>query len=257
MKIFDEVKYAINIREVAENYGIHVDRSGSCICPFHDERTASLKIYESTNSFYCFGCHAGGDVINFVGKLFGLSNLDAAKKLNEDFNLGINTTRSKETYKQEISEAQRKRAERQAYEKWENSAFIVLSNFFHKLRDWSEEFAPKTPEEMTDIRYIESCKHLSYAEELCIEFINAAGDSEDGLSDKDIRLAMQPQIKWAAQKLEAYGKYDREHPLKAKSSEKVFGRKQLTQERIKANSRVTPDRSTRSKQQAEKKTPLR
>jgi len=35
-------------------------------CPFHNDKTPSFYVYEESNSFYCFGCHAGGDVINYV-----------------------------------------------------------------------------------------------------------------------------------------------------------------------------------------------
>ena len=50
--------------EVVRQYGIEINRAGFCRCPFHNERTASMKIY--AQSFYCFGCGAGGDVIDFV-----------------------------------------------------------------------------------------------------------------------------------------------------------------------------------------------
>lgn len=40
-----------------------------CCCPFHKEKTASMKIYPSTNTFYCFGCNKSGDVITLVREL--------------------------------------------------------------------------------------------------------------------------------------------------------------------------------------------
>ncbi len=52
-------------------------------CPFHADRTPSMKLNE--DYFYCFGCGASGDVIDLAARLFGLSSYDAAKKLAADF----------------------------------------------------------------------------------------------------------------------------------------------------------------------------
>ena len=62
-------------------------RRGFVACPFHGETVGSLKLYEYT--FYCFGCHAGGDALDFVGKLFNLSPDAAIKRINDDFQLGL------------------------------------------------------------------------------------------------------------------------------------------------------------------------
>ena len=59
----------------AEHYGIEVKRNGMACCPFHDDRTPSMKV---DKRFHCFGCQEDGDVIDFVGKLFGLSPKRAA-----------------------------------------------------------------------------------------------------------------------------------------------------------------------------------
>lgn len=64
MTNIDDIKRDHPMPEVVRQYGIEINRSGFCRCPFHNERTASMKIY--AQSFYCFGCGAGGDVIDFV-----------------------------------------------------------------------------------------------------------------------------------------------------------------------------------------------
>jgi len=55
-------------KSIEEVVGAHAKRGrgGFYFCPLHGEKTASLKIYPETNSFYCFGCHVGGDSIKFV-----------------------------------------------------------------------------------------------------------------------------------------------------------------------------------------------
>lgn len=64
MTNIDDIKRDHPMPEVVRQYGIEINRSGFCRCPFHNERTASMKIY--AQGFYCFGCGAGGDVIDFV-----------------------------------------------------------------------------------------------------------------------------------------------------------------------------------------------
>lgn len=51
------------------------------LCPFHGEKTPSFTVYPENNSFYCFGCGAGGDIITFVRKIEHLDYLDAVKFL--------------------------------------------------------------------------------------------------------------------------------------------------------------------------------
>jgi DNA primase len=54
-----------------------------CLCPFHSEKTPSCTIYNDTQSFYCFGCGAGGDVITFIMKIENLEYIEAVKLLAE------------------------------------------------------------------------------------------------------------------------------------------------------------------------------
>lgn len=70
------------MKEAAEHYGLEARRDMVC-CPFHNDRTPSMKLNE--DYFYCFGCGAHGDVIDLAARLFNLSSYDAAKKLAADF----------------------------------------------------------------------------------------------------------------------------------------------------------------------------
>ncbi|MBQ8378254.1 MAG: DNA primase [Oscillospiraceae bacterium] len=56
-------------------------RTSKCLCPFHSEKTPSCVVYPDTESFYCFGCGAGGDVISFVMQIENLSYIEAVKLL--------------------------------------------------------------------------------------------------------------------------------------------------------------------------------
>ena len=102
----DRLKDANRIDDVMSNY-VQIKRAGSvskCLCPFHSEKTASCTIYTDTQSFYCFGCGAGGDVITFIMKIENLDYLEAVKMLAErsgiplpeDSSRGDDTVRKKQ-----------------------------------------------------------------------------------------------------------------------------------------------------------------
>lgn len=67
------------MRDIVERYGFQVNRGGFINCPFHNERTASLKVYQK--DFHCFGCHTHGDIFTFIMKMDDCSFKDAVKSL--------------------------------------------------------------------------------------------------------------------------------------------------------------------------------
>ncbi len=56
MNVFEAVKQSVTTRQAAEAYGIRVNRNGMCICPFHNNRTPSMKIYD--RRFFSGKCHS-------------------------------------------------------------------------------------------------------------------------------------------------------------------------------------------------------
>lgn len=80
----------LSTRQVAERYGLSPDRSGYIRCPFHDEKTPSLKLYKDPGrGFHCYGCGKGGSVIDFVMNLLSLNFPQTILRLNADFGLGV------------------------------------------------------------------------------------------------------------------------------------------------------------------------
>lgn len=51
------------------------------LCPFHSEKSPSFYVYPQNQSFYCFGCGAGGDVITFIRRIENLEYMEAVKLL--------------------------------------------------------------------------------------------------------------------------------------------------------------------------------
>lgn len=78
-----ELKLKTDIEDVISTY-VTLKRRGATLvglCPFHNEKTPSFTVYPATQSFYCFGCGAGGDAITFLKKIENLVYLDAVKTL--------------------------------------------------------------------------------------------------------------------------------------------------------------------------------
>ncbi len=78
-----ELKYQNEITDVVSSY-VNLKRAGRNVkglCPFHSEKTASFVVYPETQSFYCFGCGAGGDVIGFIRRIENLEYMEAVRFL--------------------------------------------------------------------------------------------------------------------------------------------------------------------------------
>ena len=81
--IIEDIRYRCDIEDVISSY-ISLKRAGTNVkglCPFHSEKTPSFVVYKDTQSFYCFGCGAGGDVINFIMRQENLDYVSAVEFL--------------------------------------------------------------------------------------------------------------------------------------------------------------------------------
>ncbi|MDD6658576.1 MAG: DNA primase [Eubacteriales bacterium] len=78
-----ELKFKTDIEDIISTYVTLKKRGNTSVglCPFHNEKTPSFTVYNDTQSFYCFGCGAGGDAIGFIRKIENLDYIDAVKLL--------------------------------------------------------------------------------------------------------------------------------------------------------------------------------
>ena len=142
MRLFESVKAAVTLRQSAEHYGLTVSRNGMTCCPFHEDRHPSMKLNE--DYFFCFGCGASGDVIDFTARLFGISLKDAAEKLAADF--GISADIKPIAIRRNPSRLDELRCRR------------ALTDYLHLLKKWKTQYAPNTPEDSLDDHFVESCQ---------------------------------------------------------------------------------------------------
>ena len=169
--LFEVVKQSVTVREAAEMYGIAVGRGGMACCPFHDDRHPSLKLNE--DYFYCFGCGATGDVIDFTARLYDLSPKEAAEKLAQDFGLSYdNKAPPRRSYVRQKSEAQVRKEKRE-------HGWRVLTDYYHLLRKWEADYSPKMPDEDPHPRFLEAIQKKDYMGYLLDTFLDSSTEEQD------------------------------------------------------------------------------
>lgn len=158
--MFESIKAAVTAREAAEHFGLEVNRSGMAICPFHDDRTPSLKLEQR---YYCFGCGANGDAINFTARLFGISNYSAAQKLAEEFGIhsGSHTTEN----------MQKKPAVPLRH--LEQRCLFTLVAYERLLRLWKKQYAPGCLGTPFHEKFVEACHRSAFIAHLIDEMSDA------------------------------------------------------------------------------------
>lgn len=153
MNNFESVKATVTTRRAAEHYGIECSRNGMAQCPFHDDRTPSMKL---DARFHCFGCQADGDVIDFTAALFGISKYDAAKKLAADFGIAIDHHTPSPAAGSNVIPITAARSERQ----WLLHAADILIAYEKLLKEWRRRYVPPDRDSELHPLYVESLRQL-------------------------------------------------------------------------------------------------
>lgn len=159
MNIFSEVKKHLTARQAAEYYGLKVRRNGTACCPFHDDKHPSMKI---DKNYHCFACGVGGDTVDYVSRMFALSQYNAALKLIEDFTLPIDLKGNTVFNAQEKERIRKERAERERithiqerFEKWCNQTIDRLRNCISEIDSVNYFLIGKPPDIIFSEDYIQ------------------------------------------------------------------------------------------------------
>ena len=160
MNVFEAVKQSVTTRQAAEHYGIHVGRNGMACCPFHNDKTPSMKLDQR---YHCFGCGADGDVIDFAAALYGLGKKEAAVQLAQDF--GLSYEDWKPPGKAKKPKPRQKSPEEQ-FQEAKNRCFRILADYHHLLMAWRKDYAPHSPEEAFHPRFVEALQKQAQVEYL-------------------------------------------------------------------------------------------
>jgi len=149
--MLDNIKQSLTMQEIACFYGFKPNRQNYIPCPFHAEKTASLKLYD--DSFYCFGCGTGGDLIKFVQLYFNISFPQALIRINSDFRLGL--TDKKPVHSRPL---QRKPTPAELYEIKYNEKWAE----YHELLWAREKLKPKSADDILHPLFIKALQKLEH-----------------------------------------------------------------------------------------------
>lgn len=168
----EEIKRRVPIIKVLNQYGYEISRGGFIACPFHSEKTPSLKIYPESNSYYCFGCGFGGDVISFVMHLFNLDFGSAVMRIDNDFGLGL----SRPLTARERAELRQKSAELEREKQLEEKRYIAYCLHYNAVSTkfrvhWLNYITlkPKAAEESLDPLFVSALNNIEFLENWLLE----------------------------------------------------------------------------------------
>lgn len=168
----DKIRQLNSLNDQLTKYGIEVDRKGFTRCPFHNEKTASFRVYPD-NSFYCFGCGAHGDVIGFVMKIENIGFQEACERLDGDLS---------------YSEQRRLVHKKREREKKLNAAVDIARAYWKAFDNWRineniiKAFEPKGPDAAPCSAFLRALGNRShYEHELdCAEILYLKGAESIG-----------------------------------------------------------------------------
>ena len=159
MNLYESIKAAVTTRQAAESFGLTVDKHGMALCPFHDDHNPSLKL---DKRYYCFACGESGDVIDFTTRLHGISNRQAAEKLAEIFG----------EFPRPPTRPHIPKSDAELFREKEQFCIRVLWDYLWLLRCWKLRYAPESPGDSYDDRFVEACQMESVIAHLSDEMRN-------------------------------------------------------------------------------------
>ena len=159
MNLFQTIKAAVTVKQAAALYGLPITITRMTRCPFHEDHTPSMKLNDTY--YYCFGCGATGDVIDLTARLFDLSCLQAVRKLAQDFGLGPDNPPSSA-----VALSKSPTVSSDAQQEDVSYCLRVLHDYRDLLTRWRTEFAPLSPEESLDDRFVEALHMLDVVDNL-------------------------------------------------------------------------------------------
>lgn len=166
-EVVEIIKQAVSCQQFAEHIGLKVNRAGFICCPFHGEKTASLKLYPKTRGWYCFGCGAGGDVISFAKRYYGITFTQALERLNYDFALGLQIGQPDGVarVKQALLAAKRRiEAEKERERKQEiEQAYWEAYDKLKELDETIERLSPKSADDEFVPPFVDAVKEREWA----------------------------------------------------------------------------------------------
>lgn len=136
------VKDTVSMDDLARYYGFSV-RRGFITCPFHGEKTGSLKVYSGRGGWHCFGCGLGGDIIDFAMKYEAVDFTTAVKRVAGYFSIPISDDYSFSAEdRRRIEQKKNERIKAEQVKKHRVDEMITLSDKIHFYEYLMEHVVP-------------------------------------------------------------------------------------------------------------------
>ena len=169
---FMTIKDSVSVPDAAGYYGIDT-KHDMCRCIFHEDRHPSMKLY--LKNYFCFGCGAHGDVIDLVQAIFNEKPVDAAKRINADFGLGLDTGQPPDF--ERINRIRQQQLERKQFREWAAAAFRTVNEYHRLLEDWKRVYAPENADMPIHPLFLESLNNKDHADYL-LDILTYGTDDE-------------------------------------------------------------------------------
>ena len=141
MRLFDAVREEATAYDIAVNYGLRPNRAKMICCPFHQDKHPSMKV---DRRYYCFGCGAHGDAIDFAANLYGIGMKEAAIKIATDFHIFYD---DKLPTSFELRNQEMKKSKVRKWAEDKRELCQRISKLHSYLREMKIEYAPKSIED--------------------------------------------------------------------------------------------------------------
>ena len=186
MTIYKRIKDTVTALDAAQMYGLNVRSNGMTNCPFHEDHNPSLKL---DRYFYCFGCHAHGDVIDFVSRLFGVSRYNAAQRIAADFGIYAPPPTHPNIIKNNA----------EPFRPSVQFCIFLLKDYLRLLWIWRVQYEPSATEEIPHDRFVEACKNIPIVQNLLDELRDRDADFQkhalNNLLEKENWKKLQSYLK--------------------------------------------------------------
>ena len=188
MSIFETIKAAVSVQQAAAYYGMKIQRNHMTRCCFHDDHHPSLKLNDTY--FYCFACLEHGDVIDLVARLHRESHYAAVQRIARDFGSGPNSPAP--------TVAETRPSRRNPDEALCRS---VLTDYEQLLKRWKHDYAPATPDDPVNERYVEACQMLPAVTDMIATLFQADAELRARVVRQVVQDGTIPQLKARLDKL--------------------------------------------------------
>lgn len=153
MNAFEQIMDTLDVKEAMRFYGVEIIRN-MAKCPFHNDRHPSMSF--KNNRYRCWVCGESGSIVDFATKHYGISTGEAVKKINADFNLGLDMGKPNPA---QVKKRNNSRKLVEAFEAWESKAYSVYTDYFRHLRWVIDNVSPDWFGNSEKLDYYVKCLH--------------------------------------------------------------------------------------------------